>query len=197
MHRIHWCFLFLVLLATVSCSNSDKERFTEFNFDECGIESFKLFVEANKDILLTDITANISGNEIDIYIPYVCDVSYVIPEIRLVDKDAYVIENVEAGMNLIERQEITVVHPMGSNKTYTINTKVFTGLPIVKIETENRFISPDKNIYVNGTINISKTNEFPDGFSALTQIKGRGNATWGYPKNRIESSLIRKLLFLI
>lgn len=191
MHRIHWLFL-LVLFVTGSCSNNDNESFTESNFDECEIESFKLLSEDNKDVLLSDITANISGKEIDIYIPYVCDVSNVIPEIRLVDKDAYVMENVEAGMNLIKRQEITVVHPNGTNKSYTIATKVFTGLPIISIETENRFISPDKNIYVSGTIDISKTNEFPEGFSALTKIKGRGNATWGYAKKPYRIKLDKK-----
>ncbi|MDE6339046.1 MAG: CotH kinase family protein [Muribaculaceae bacterium] len=158
----------------------------------CDISSVKLLLNDNKEYLLKDVAATITGSKIDIFIPYVCDVSNIKPEITLTNSEASVVENVSEGLDLTKYQEITVEHPNGASKKYMIRTRVFTGLPIVTIETENRYVSPDKSVYVNGNFSISKTNEFPEGFSAPTQLKGRGNATWSYPKKPYRIKLNKK-----
>jgi|SRR5690554_20981 len=71
----------------------------------------------------------------------------------------------------------------GVVKSYEVTVKVFTGIPIVWIETENRQAITSKEEYVKGTVTISKTFPFTEGFEGTMRIKGRGNATWtSYPK---------------
>lgn len=71
----------------------------------------------------------------------------------------------------------------GTVKTYEITVKIFTGIPIVWIETENRQAITSKEDYVNGTVTISRTPPFTAGYEGSMRIKGRGNATWfSYPK---------------
>lgn len=71
----------------------------------------------------------------------------------------------------------------GKVKTYEVTVKIFTGIPIVRIETENGQAITSKEDYVNGTITISKTPQFGESFQGTMRIKGRGNATWtAYPK---------------
>lgn len=56
-----------------------------------------------------------------------------------------------------------------------------TGLPTVNIHTENAQEVTSKDYYLNGIISIVQ----PDGgdfFSDSLQIKGRGNASWDFPK---------------
>ena len=151
---------------------------------ECDIRTFKLLLKDNPEVLLSDITATVNGQYIDILIPYICDVSRVIPFIELVNENSEIEEmGLLQGIDLTKKQVMTISNQDGNRKEYVIRTRVFTGLPIVRIETENRYVSPDKNEYVNGTIDISKTNEFPTGFSSGIKLKGRGNATWiAYPK---------------
>ncbi len=182
----------------ITISMADGSTFT-FKIDptlstqhNCDISSVKLFLKDNREYLLRDITADISGNNVNILIPYICDISNMKLTVELYNKDAYVVENINEALDLTKRHNLTVSHPDGSTKTYTVNTRVFTGLPIMTIETENRFLPSDKNTYVTGTIDISQTNEFPTGFSASTSLKGRGNATWGYPKKPYRIKLDKK-----
>lgn len=81
----------------------------------------------------------------------------------------------------------------GTVKTYEVRVKVFTGLPIVRIETENRQAITSKEEYVNGTVTISKVAPFTDSFEGTMRIRGRGNATWtGYPKKPYRIKLDNK-----
>jgi len=71
----------------------------------------------------------------------------------------------------------------GTKKTYEVAVKIFTGIPIVWIETENKQAITSKEDYVIGTVKISKTPPFTEGYEGTMRIKGRGNATWtAYPK---------------
>ena len=164
------------------------------NNNACDISSFKLLIKDNTETLLSDITATVSDNSIDVFIPYICDVSRVKPFIELANMDSEVEEKLLLQeMDLTKRQSITVSNRNGDSKEYIIRTRVFTGLPIMRIETADRYISSDKNEYVKGTIDISKTNQFPTGFSSSIQLKGRGNATWtDYPKKPYRIKLDKK-----
>ena len=58
-----------------------------------------------------------------------------------------------------------------------------TGLPVVCIDTNGGAAITSKDIYTNGTFSISDPNN-PQYDIAVrpTEVRGRGNSTWGYPK---------------
>ena len=85
----------------------------------------------------------------------------------------------------------------GVVKNYEVTVKVFTGIPIVWMETENRQAITSKEEYVKGTVTISKSFPFNEGYQGTMRIKGRGNATWiSYPKKpyRIKLDTKSKIL---
>ena len=57
-----------------------------------------------------------------------------------------------------------------------------TGLPVVRVETPGRKAVTSKDVWMDGaTLRI----EWPDGnvdYEGVTEIRGRGNSTWNYPK---------------
>jgi hypothetical protein len=70
----------------------------------------------------------------------------------------------------------------GDTKEYRVKVKVFTGLPIVTIFTDNAQVVADKENWVPGTVAVSRTPDYPDGYSGRMRTRGRGNATWTYEK---------------
>jgi hypothetical protein len=84
----------------------------------------------------------------------------------------------------------------GKNAAFDITvsgTLVDTGLPVVYIDTENSAAITSKEDYVSGTMTIwqegSKIHE------NTMRIRGRGNATWGYPKKPYKIKLDSKANF--
>jgi hypothetical protein len=80
----------------------------------------------------------------------------------------------------------------GTVKTYEVTVRIFTGLPIVWLETEDKQVIGSKENYVNGTVKISKIPAFPEGYEGSMRIRGRGNATWNYPKKPYHMKLDTK-----
>jgi hypothetical protein len=56
-----------------------------------------------------------------------------------------------------------------------------TGLPVIRIDTEGNAVITSRENYINAGISISGPNPEYD-LSVETTIRGRGNATWWYPK---------------
>jgi len=67
---------------------------------------------------------------------------------------------------------------------------VETGLPVVYIETENEKTIDSKEVYVNANMTIKKGGEVLS--TNTLRIKGRGNATWTYPKKPYKLKLDEK-----
>jgi len=83
-----------------------------------------------------------------------------------------------AQVSVVSRQDSAVT---ASFEIEVLNTLVDTGLPVIYIDTQNAQGITSKEDYVNGTITIKQ------GYSILHEkqtmrIRGRGNATWTYPK---------------
>jgi hypothetical protein len=70
---------------------------------------------------------------------------------------------------------------------------VNTGLPVIYIETENAAPVLSKDEYVSGTMTITQGNTTIH--ENTMRIKGRGNATWGYPKKPYKIKLDEKTNF--
>ncbi|MDI9606430.1 MAG: CotH kinase family protein [Bacteroidota bacterium] len=79
------------------------------------------------------------------------------------------------------------------NKTFNITFEgdlVETGLPVVYITTENNAVINSKENYVNATMTIKEKGKEP--LKLSMRIRGRGNATWTYPKKPYRIKLDEK-----
>ena len=72
--------------------------------------------------------------------------------------------------------EITVNMPKNIQAEF-FNPLNFTGLPILYVDTDGSEIN-SKEDYIEGSVSIIGTSNFPDLSSAEMKIKGRGNSTW-------------------
>lgn len=69
----------------------------------------------------------------------------------------------------------------GTTRTYKVNLKNFTGLPILYLNTTDSITSKDN--YVNGNVIINTNNLYEQPLkNIILEAKGRGNSTWGMPK---------------
>ncbi|MDR2233676.1 MAG: CotH kinase family protein [Tannerella sp.] len=68
-----------------------------------------------------------------------------------------------------------------STSAIDLERKRDTGLPIVVINTENKAEILDKENWIKAAMSIDGIDKFPD-YEGITEIRGRGNSTWAYPK---------------
>lgn len=78
----------------------------------------------------------------------------------------------------------------GSIKSYFVKFRD-TSLPVLYISTNNVAIQ-SKEIYVKGTLEIKEGLTNKTLFSGATEIRGRGNSTWGFPKKPYKIKLDKK-----
>lgn len=94
---------------------------------------------------------------------------------------------------------LVVRKPNGREQTYhvSINTPQTTGLPVVSIETRDGVAVESKDEYVEATFSIVSQKRVVH--KGTTRIKGRGNATWSYPKKpyRLKLEVAQNLLSIM
>jgi hypothetical protein len=73
------------------------------------------------------------------------------------------------------------------------NELMDTGLPVVYIDTQSSQPIVSKEVYVNGTMRIKQNGA--DIHTNTMRIKGRGNATWSYPKKPYKIKLDQRADF--
>ncbi len=78
--------------------------------------------------------------------------------------------------------EYTVETHEGTVLTYTAEIVHFTGLPVIIINTENGASVTSKDDWMKATIRIQGLGAFEDFPESETNIRGRGNTTWLWPK---------------
>lgn len=80
-------------------------------------------------------------------------------------------------------ESVYVVHtPSGSKSDRPIQLRNTPYIPVVRVTTEVPQESIDKVTWVKGTIEIDGGGELPDLEKMVTEVKGRGNSTWGWEK---------------
>ncbi|WEK33736.1 MAG: CotH kinase family protein [Candidatus Pseudobacter hemicellulosilyticus] len=84
----------------------------------------------------------------------------------------------------------TLISDKGTRKAYTVTTG-FDNLPRLTINTDGAVAIASKDVYVNGSLVIQGAGQYPD-TTLKTQVKGRGNSTWGYPKKPYRLKLDKK-----
>lgn len=80
-------------------------------------------------------------------------------------------------------EEVFVVHtPTGVKDSRPLLLHSAAYIPVVRLTTEVSQSSINKNTWVKGSIEIDGGGEFPDLEKTVTEVKGRGNSTWGWEK---------------
>ena len=163
------------------------------------LTSFVFEASKNAQYLIKDIECTIKDSTITALIPYVTEISEQIPTFE------GVYDKVSIG-NTVQRSGLTtndyskeIVYTVSTKDTtihYTVTVFCFTGLPIVNIETDNRQDITSKEDSVYGTMTISKTADYSSGYQGRMRIRGRGNATFGYPKKPYKIKLDEKAKIL-
>ncbi len=185
--------------STITVTNHAGKNSSSFVINQSGtggapIERFAFEAALNKVNLMEDAIGNIKDGIIEVNIPYLADVESLIPTITGNFSSAEI-----GGVDFVEGKtaaDFTAIVPLlinyeNDHKLYTIKVKVFNGLPIVRINTNDQPIL-NKNDYVNGDVSISKTTDYETGFSGSMKIRFRGNYTSTLPKKPYRIKLDEK-----
>lgn len=179
------------VLPNTNLSKTVQIKQSAVNADDPRITSFSFLVKDNPEQLLADVHGTINADStISIRIPYILVNKKLIPHIEYTGKA--ISHNAQGSLDFAAPVKYAVDGVSGDKIEYTVLANSYNGLPVMTIETENRFINPDKEIYVKGTVTIDSHTDFPNKFTATTRLKGRGNATWGYSKKPFRLKLDEK-----
>jgi hypothetical protein len=172
-----------------------EERITEPNTSQSLLKNFQFFPEQNLSFINDTVSLDINGNVISGSIPYYTSLKSLKPSF---ETDAASIEVAgipqESG---VTAQDFT--HPVyynladknGNKANYVVNLVNFTGLPVIKINTDGSAPINSKEDYVQAHITIDGAGSYPD-FDGEMKIKGHGNSTWTFPKKPYKFKLDKK-----
>ena len=189
-------FLYLILI--LSLTSSCKKEPEVPQEPEPVLSSDKLlksmiFKGGKNPVLVNDVEGEIKGDTVYAAAFAGTDISQLVPEftfdgVKVSVKEAVQISGTTAN-DFTKLVDYTVVAEDNSKKVYTVK---FTdnGISALYINTNN--VSVDsKDIYVEGTVKL--IGNFKDVlFDGKTEIKGRGNSTWGMPKKPYRLKLDKK-----
>lgn len=158
--------------------------------------SFSFRSALNAKSVTADVAGAINDHDITVFIPYVSDLDSLIP--------AFITDAISVKINDVRqvsdssmadfRHVITYVLSAedGTPVEYKVSVKQFTALPILRVNTNNSAPINSTETYVGGTLDITANGtDLPD-FSGKTEIRGRGNSTWGMPKKPYRIKLDKK-----
>ncbi|MDR0699308.1 MAG: CotH kinase family protein [Tannerella sp.] len=186
---------FLLFVFFISLSGCKDDR-NEADIQKSELTSF-IFKKENNAKLSWDITCDIKDNTITARISHLTSADGLVPSFSgsfsQVEVDGEIQHSGISSQNFNNIINYKVISKNGTEHFYQVIIKTYSGIPIVKIETENKLEIVSKEDYVNGYISISKTPDFDSGFEGPMHIRGRGNATWeSYPKKPYRIKLDEK-----
>lgn len=195
-----FCYLLLMMffIGTIqSCKKSDKELPTEKEEPSIMVvNSFKI-EKTNNPTLQEDIVFEVKGDTIfgklskyhTVLIPsFVTTVSKV--RINTTDQ----ISGTTA-VNFKNAVTYSLFDDKGQKHDYFVKITWNDSLPHISINTEGNAAITSKDNYLNAVVTIDGHNIYPD-YTGNTQIKGRGNSTWSYPKKPYRLKLNSKASLL-
>ena len=147
------------------------------------ITEFSLSKNSNGSALLSDYKATISGNNIDVFVPYLVEFNL---EASIKASNGATIyadgEEVKSGakVNYLKTKQFKVVSSSGDVRTYNVNVHN-SGIPVLYINTPNNKAISSKTEWINNTDMIMYNADGSvnyDAGSDKVQVKGRGNSTW-------------------
>lgn len=159
------------------------------------LTSFRFLKEDNKQLEM-DVEASILGNEVYSFF-------HIRPETLIPVFDTHAKRILVDGKEQISgvdahdfSKPVAYDFLMRNNEVvrYVVHADyMLSAVPIFRIKTEDASITeiPSKDYYLNAELEIDGQNVF-ENFQGTTEIKGRGNSTWGYPKKPYRLKLSKK-----
>lgn len=190
-------FLFInVSLFILSCKKKDKVDFDEpieqYKDSTVSVNSF-LFEKKNNPQLLSDIVFTVKGDSI---VGRLSKFHHnLVPSFTSNTSRVFVNGIIqETGKNEIDLRKDTIysfIAESGKKYEYKIRINWNDSLPHIVVNTEGNLPVTSKDDYLQATVTIDGKGVY-NSFSGTTQIKGRGNSTWGYPKKPYRLKLASK-----
>ena len=168
-------------------------------FSGTSLFSFAFTKENNPGAVLKDINITVEGNNIQISTPFISK-----PELKATfesNAEKILVDGIEQeSATTINDFSCPVIYKVisaqGKEEEYVV-TLSYSGLPVVIIDTPNQATIPSKHEDWLEEATITILN--PDGsedYSGTTNICGRGNSTWNYPKKTYALKLNEKAKIL-
>ncbi|WP_298647617.1 CotH kinase family protein [uncultured Proteiniphilum sp.] len=189
---------FIFLFIASGCKEEPFNEEIPLNSDNELLE-YKLEASLNSGLSNGDIKGKIERGKIELKLPYGLDVSELIATFSYKGKEVLVggKEQISGTTpnNFSNAIIYTIVAEDGSRREYTVAITYSSPIPHVYITTENGTEITSKDDYLSADISI-EANGWGEDYSGETQIKGRGNSTWGMPKKPYRLKLEKKASLL-
>lgn len=185
------------LVFTVEAEDGSKQQYTvEIALKDTGVLSAFRFLKKNNAFLTADVSSSIGEESI---IPLVTfSQSELIPTFTT-NAVKVLVDEVEqkSGMTKNDFSSPVVyqfVMRNGETFQYTVKAEfLLSAIPELTITTTDPSIAeiPSKDYYLEGTLAVNGRGGYED-YTGKTEVKGRGNSTWGYPKKPYRLKLNKK-----
>lgn len=193
--------ILLTFITLISCNKTDNNSIVLDADKE--LFSFQFDQNTNEGFLSETISGVVEENTIRVIIPEIIDTKNLVATFEFVGQSVYVgdeLQESEVTANDFSKPIVYEVHAEdGSVAAYNIK---LTFLPDVKSEVPHLYIQTDDNIpvtskddYIGATIQIDGKGVYDD-FEGTTEIRGRGNDSWNFPKKPYRIKLDSKAALL-
>lgn len=185
------------LVFTVEAEDDSKQQYTvEIALKDTGVLSAFRFLKKNNAFLTADVSSSIGEESI---IPLVTfSQSELIPTFTT-NAVKVLVDEVEQKSGMTKNDfSSPVVYQFimrnGETFQYTVKAEfLLSAIPELTITTTDPSIAeiPSKDYYLEGTLAVNGRGGYED-YTGKTEVKGRGNSTWGYPKKPYRLKLNKK-----
>lgn len=185
------------LVFTVEAEDGSKQQYTvEIALKDTGVLSAFRFLKKNNAFLTADVSSFIGEESI---IPLVTfSQSELIPTFTT-NAVKVLVDEVEQKSGVTKNDfSSPVVYQFimrnGETFQYTVKAEfLLSAIPELTITTTDPSIAeiPSKDYYLEGTLAVNGRGGYED-YTGKTEVKGRGNSTWGYPKKPYRLKLNKK-----
>ncbi len=185
------------LVFTVEAEDGSKQQYTvEIALKDTGVLSAFRFLKKNNAFLTADVSSSIGEESI---IPLVTfSQSELIPTFTT-NAVKVLVDEVEQKSGMTKNDfSSPVVYQFimrnGETFQYTVKAEfLLSAIPELTITTTDPSIAeiPSKDYYLEGTLAVNGRGGYED-YTGKTEVKGRGNSTWGYPKKPYRLKLNKK-----
>lgn len=185
------------LVFTVEAEDGSKQQYTvEIALKDTGVLSAFRFLKKNNAFLTADVSSSIGEESI---IPLVTfSQSELIPTFTT-NAVKVLVDEVEQKSGMTKNDfSSPVVYQFimrnGETFQYTVKAEfLLSAIPELTITTTDPSIVeiPSRDYYLEGTLAVNGRGGYED-YTGKTEVKGRGNSTWGYPKKPYRLKLNKK-----
>ena len=185
------------LVFTVEAEDGSKQQYTvEIALKDTGVLSAFRFLKKNNAFLTADVSSSIGEESIMPLVTF--SQSELIPTFTT-NAVKVLVDEVEQKSGMTKNDfSSPVVYQFimrnGETFQYTVKAEfLLSAIPELTITTTDPSIAeiPSKDYYLEGTLAVNGRGGYED-YTGKTEVKGRGNSTWGYPKKPYRLKLNKK-----